>query len=628
MRKLIFLILLFFAISDCIKAQSKCNCTSFNDKTRRQFESDLTNGKLDIAATFAETQKKSTDPCCRAIGLTLEALVFNGKGKAPESLASALQAQEILKKSLHVYASVESNRMIGYYYHEGGNAYSAMLYYLKALGTATDAGEQYLISRINTNISLLYSNRKQEQKGLEYQKRSVSAALLSGDTGTIAQAYSYLITSYGRVYDDTENEIYIDSASQIAKTALLFAIAAKNKGLIIRNYLSLEKFAIVKKQFAEALLYTDTVQSLLSDKSPLQIQMSFHIDRGVALTGLKRYDEAIENLNKAFVFAKQAKNVYMERMMNDRLYEVYKAKEDPKTALEYLERFRVMNDSLIDKENTETINELEAKYNKLQDQQTIKDLAQQKQTYLLLAIAGLLGIAAIGFFLRQQSLKHKKNILETEQRLNRARMNPHFFFNALTTLQKFALRDNDGQAMASNLSKFSNIMRETLESTYKEYVTIEQEMEFLNEYLEVQKIRFPQTFSYEVNADKDLDIDELQIPAMIIQPFVENSIEHGFVGVDYPGNVSVNFTIEKNELMIQITDNGKGLNTTVKENLPNGQTGNEHISRASQIIKDRIYLLNIKLKTKAGFSIDNNSAGNGVIVKIHLPLLYKEQKTT
>ena len=376
------------------------------------------------------------------------------------------------------------------------------------------------------------------------------------------------------------------------------------------------------------MLYTDTVQSLLSDKSPLQIQMSFHIDRGVALTGLKRYDEAIENLNKAFVFAKQAKNVYMERMMNDRLYEVYKAKEDPKTALEYLERFRVMNDSLIDKENTETINELEAKYNKLQDQQTIKDLAQQKQTYLLLAIAGLLGIAAIGFFLRQQSLKHKKNILETEQRLNRARMNPHFFFNALTTLQKFALRDNDGQAMASNLSKFSNIMRETLESTYKEYVTIEQEMEFLNEYLEVQKIRFPQTFSYEVNADKDSDIDELQIPAMIIQPFVENSIEHGFVGVDYPGNVSVNFTIEKNELMIQITDNGKGLNTTVKENLPNGQTGNEHISRASQIIKDRIYLLNIKLKTKAGFSIDNNSAGNGVIVKIHLPLLYKEQKTT
>lgn len=620
MRKLIFITIVFFAVSKCVWAQSKCNCSSFSDQARREFENNTSNGKSDVAAEMAEVQKKSTDPCCRAIGLTLEALVFNSKGKSPESLSSALKAQEILKKTLNVYASVESNRMIGYYYHKSGNADSAMLYYLNALGTATDAGEQYLISRINTNIGLLYSNRKQEQKGLEYLKRAVSAGLLSGDTATIAQAYSYLVTAYGRVYDDTENEIYVDSASQVAKTALLFANAAKNKSLIIRNYLSLEKFAIVKKQFAEALLFTDTVQSMINDNSSLQIKMSFHIDRGVALTGLKRYDEAIENLNKAFVFAKQAKNVYMERMMNDRLYEVYKAKEDPKTALQYLERFRVMNDSLIDKENSEAINELEAKYNKLQDQQTIKDLAQQKQTYLLLAIAGLLGIAAIGFFLRQQALKHKKNILETEQRLNRARMNPHFFFNALTTLQKFALRDNDGQAMASNLSKFSNIMRETLESTYKEYVTIEQEIEFLNEYLEVQKIRFPQTFGYQVNADKNLDIDELQIPAMIIQPFVENSIEHGFVGVDYPGNVAVDFRSENNELLIQITDNGKGLSTTVKEN-------NEHISRASQIIKDRIYLLNIKLKTKAGFSIDNNSTGNGVIVKIHLPLLYKDQKT-
>ena len=239
---------------------------------------------------------------------------------------------------------------------------------------------------------------------------------------------------------------------------------------------------------------------------------------------------------------------------------------------------------------------------------------------MLLAIAGLLAAIAVGFFLRQQSLKHKQRILETEQRLNRARMNPHFFFNALASLQSFALRENDGKALASNLSKFSHIMRETLESTYKEYVTIEQEIEFLNEYLEVQKIRFPQTFSYEVNADSNLDIDELQIPAMIIQPFVENSIEHGFVGVDYPGKVTVNFTSENKELLIQITDNGKGLSTTAKEN-------NEHISRASQIIKDRIYLLNIKLKTKAGFSIDNNSTGNGVFVKIHLPLLYKDQKT-
>lgn len=210
----------------------------------------------------------------------------------------------------------------------------------------------------------------------------------------------------------------------------------------------------------------------------------------------------------------------------------------------------------------------------------------------------------------------KKKMLKTEQRLNRARMNPHFFFNALTTLQKFALRDNDGQAIATNLSRFSHIMRETLESTYKEYVTIEQEMDFLQEYLEVQKIRFPKTFTYELDADTNLDIDEVLLPAMILQPFIENSIEHGFLGIEYPGHISIFFSSKQKELLVEIHDNGRGLGIKHKEE------ENKHISRASQIIKDRIYLLNIKLKTKAGFSIDNNNNGPGVQVKINLPLLY------
>ncbi|HLG41115.1 MAG TPA: hypothetical protein VI461_15645, partial [Chitinophagaceae bacterium] len=137
-----------------------------------------------------------------------------------------------------------------------------------------------------------------------------------------------------------------------------------------------------------------------------------------------------------------------------------------------------------------------------------------------------------------------------------------------------------------------------------------------SEYLDLQQIRFPDKFSFEVKADQSLEIDELVIPSMIIQPFVENSIEHGFAGLNYQGQVRVFFSKDKNGLLIEVTDNGKGL-MTAKEN-------NGHISRASQIIKDRIYLLNSKLKMKAGFSIDNNEMNNGVTVKIHLPVLYKE----
>ncbi|MBC7874695.1 MAG: histidine kinase, partial [Ferruginibacter sp.] len=280
------------------------------------------------------------------------------------------------------------------------------------------------------------------------------------------------------------------------------------------------------------------------------------------------------------------------------------------------ENARAITDSIRNVEKTKQVTELERKYSQAKNEKTIEELAQQKRIYLLLALAGLFGLAALAFFIRQQSLKNKQKILEAEQRLNRARINPHFFFNALASLQAFALQENDGKALASNLSKFSHIMRETLESTYKEYITIEQEKDFLNEYLELQKMRFPQKFTYAITMDGNIDEDDMMLPSMILQPFVENSIEHGFSGISYPGNVTLQFSKEANDLLITITDNGKGLVTAVKEQ-------NEHISRASQIIKDRIYLLNVKLKTRARFSIDNNEVGKGVVVKIHLPVLYK-----
>jgi len=269
-------------------------------------------------------------------------------------------------------------------------------------------------------------------------------------------------------------------------------------------------------------------------------------------------------------------------------------------------------------EKTKEVTELERKYTQEKNENRIHELARQKQFYLLLALAGLLGLAVLAFFIRQQSLKNKQRILETEQRLNRARMNPHFFFNALTSLQLHALEENDGKTLASNISKFSHIMRETLESTYKEYVTVAQEKDFLEEYMELQSIRMPDRFRFSVTCASTVEPDETILPSMILQPFVENSIEHGFAGIDYAGQVDIHFDQAPGELLVRITDNGKGLLTGPKEN-------NEHISRASQIIRDRIYLLNVKLRTKASFSIENNAHEKGVTVLIRLPLLFRDQ---
>ncbi|NOT92363.1 tetratricopeptide repeat-containing sensor histidine kinase [Ferruginibacter sp.] len=497
---------------------------------------------------------------------------------------------------------------------------NAQEYALKFLHSAELEKDTYQQAMANTMIAIVFYRTKQFEKGVSFADKA--AALLPGiiEDKKKQKILYFLSVRYMSHYLNTNTKSSIEKSLKYNLQHLALSKQLKDTVEFSRSYFNLSGTAEESKNWNMAMAYLDSGY-LFIDKTDSIDLYDYHVNKASLFLELKKYKEADLYADSALFFVQKTVQKTDIAVSYNLIAKIAQAKGDYKRALEYSNLERVINDSISNVDKTEAVAELEKKYNQAKNENTIKDLDKKKQLYLFLAIAGLLAALAIAFYLRQQSLKHKKNILETEQRLNRARMNPHFFFNALTTLQKFALRDNDGQAMASNLSKFSNIMRETLESTYKEYVTIEQEMEFLNEYLEVQKIRFPQTFSYEVNAGKDLDIDELQIPAMIIQPFVENSIEHGFVGVDYPGKVTVNFTVENKELLIQITDNGKGLNTTAKEN-------NEHISRASQIIKDRIYLLNIKLKTKAGFSIDNNSTGNGVIVKIHLPLLYKDERNS
>jgi len=211
-------------------------------------------------------------------------------------------------------------------------------------------------------------------------------------------------------------------------------------------------------------------------------------------------------------------------------------------------------------------------------------------------------------------LKNKQVIIEAEQRLNRARINPHFFFNALTTLQGLALKENDGKKVAMNLFSFSKLMRQTLESTFDELIVIEKEIEFLKEYLKLQQLRSPNKFEYDFIIDEELDASKINLPAMILQPFIENAIEHGFKSIEYMGKLKVSFIEAGDLLKITIEDNGVGLKQE--------KIDKNHISRATQITKDRLFLLNKLHKGKAGFEIREN-APTGIVIEIVLPLIYK-----
>ncbi|MBK7817426.1 MAG: histidine kinase [Sphingobacteriaceae bacterium] len=160
----------------------------------------------------------------------------------------------------------------------------------------------------------------------------------------------------------------------------------------------------------------------------------------------------------------------------------------------------------------------------------------QKTWFIIILVLGLSGLT---FFilrrrymliLKEERIKSqlKINMLELETKVVKAQMNPHFIFNSLNSIQQFILASENENAYRY-LTKFSKLVRRLLESTTTEDLTLEDEIDLLNRYIEIEGLRFEDSFNYELHVDPQLKVSAIRIPHMIIQPFVENAIWHGFI---------------------------------------------------------------------------------------------------
>ncbi len=207
--------------------------------------------------------------------------------------------------------------------------------------------------------------------------------------------------------------------------------------------------------------------------------------------------------------------------------------------------------------------------------------------FILLEILFGFGIVYALYLQRIKQYKQREKFLITEQKLLRSQMNPHFIFNALTAIQSFIFR-NEPKEAGRYLSKFAKLMRLFLQNTRQEFVLLRQELETIEHYMELQRLRFNGRFDYKITCDMNLDPDRIKLPPMMTQPFIENAIEHGFMDIHYKGNIAVCFQLTDNALEIKISDNGIGINHTKKQK--------NHKSLATLITKERLH--NFSNKTK------------------------------
>jgi LytS/YehU family sensor histidine kinase len=207
----------------------------------------------------------------------------------------------------------------------------------------------------------------------------------------------------------------------------------------------------------------------------------------------------------------------------------------------------------------------------------------------------------------------------------RAQMNPHFLYNALNSIQQF-ITSNDMTHAAKYLAKFAKLMRQSLEYSDVEVISLEKEIEFLENYLFInEKLRFGNRMSYKINVEDDLEEDLIGVPAMIIQPYLENAIEHGFRSIKN-GFLSVHFQyFNEHCILCTIEDNGIGREKAMALQKENA-TYQHHKSKGTLITEQRLNLLHHSLGAQAAVKIIDLTEGAsgrplGTRVEVLIPIM-------
>lgn len=189
--------------------------------------------------------------------------------------------------------------------------------------------------------------------------------------------------------------------------------------------------------------------------------------------------------------------------------------------------------------------------------------------------------------LEKERIQNEAEKLRLEHQALYAMMNPHFTFNALQSIQYF-IHKQDKVTANKFLSSFAKLVRQNLESTKNDFISVAEEIERLNLYLSLEKMRFPEKFTYRIELAEGLEAHDILLPPMILQPFVENSIKHGIMPLEGEGEIVISLTRKDPAYLdIWISDNGVGLEASRKqqENRPK-----DHVSRGMQITMDRLAL--------------------------------------
>lgn len=236
---------------------------------------------------------------------------------------------------------------------------------------------------------------------------------------------------------------------------------------------------------------------------------------------------------------------------------------------------------------------------------------------------GILALAAITFqYIKRikrknsrekERLELENHLLTLEQKALRLQMNPHFIFNVLNGIKAMAPTKPD--KMNETVNSFATLLRETLVNSRKDTISLDQEIKTLTHYIEVERLMAEKSFNYDIKLNTDLDAEEILIPPMLIQPFVENAIRHGILKGPREGELKVQFDTTEDQLKVSISDNGIGIYNSQQK-----KPKTDHQSMALKVTRERLESISGDNALEIKEIKHNNGTIGGTTIVFKIPL--------
>ncbi|MFM2213777.1 MAG: Photosystem assembly protein Ycf3 [Bacteroidota bacterium] len=528
------------------------------------------------------------------------------------SLTDAEGGNKNYKNGLaRVYAS------LGVIYSQESNYYASLENYEKALKLYQEIDKKNSISKAYNNIGVVYKSQGNNGKALDYFKKALDLQEEKGE-----QTVPVTLTNIGVIYFEQNN---LSSALQYYnKAERLFRNSDNLRGYaLLNNYFG--DYYQKQNNSTQALAYYNKAlvqYELVQNKFGASLAL-YNI--GLLYTAQKDYASAMRYAQKSLAYAK-AIGVLDQTFHTEKLLsELYGYLNNPTESLVHYKNYIAARDSISNEENNKKFVQAEMNFEyKKREALLAEQGKRQAQLTIFLVLGGLLLVSIIFLIYNRRQVKRRltlqKEVAEYEQKALHLQMNPHFVFNCLGSISSFIVQNGTDSAL-KYLSKFSKLMRLTLEYSKGSLIPIDKEIESLQNYLELEQLRFHNKFEFAISSSDRIEFN-MGLPPLLIQPFVENAILHGLVPKDGRGTIGVRFDVENGQLVCIITDDGIGIlkSKQLKEN-----SMQAHKSMALEITKKRLEIMEATISKSAQIDIQELESHNeitGTQVTLRLPIQY------